>query len=140
MKTSSAFNSRSELFVWIKVLLKRSMQLGTCRDVLGNLVLFLTLSLPTTPRYCVFCIGCCCYHRWCVRVEKSKLPLCLRQRETRACFVPSQLQCILLLLLLWFQHGALCCCLLRPFRERKLKKKSTKNIHKKTFIFLSLLL
>lgn len=40
--------------------------------VLGNLVLFWTFSLPTTPRYCVFCIGCCCYHCWFVHIEKSR--------------------------------------------------------------------
>lgn len=32
---------------------------------------------------CFLCIGCCCYHRWCVCVDKSKLPLCLRQRGDR---------------------------------------------------------
>lgn len=77
------------------------------------------------PRYRVFCIGCCCYHRWCVRVEKSKRPLCLRQRETWACFLPRQLKCILLLLR--FRHGALCCYLLRPCRDRKKKKRSQIN-------------
>lgn len=68
---------------------------------------------------CFLCIGCCCYHRRCVCVDKSKLPLCLRQRETEAWFLPSHSQCIL-----WCWCRAPCCCLLTFFWERKTKKQN----------------
>lgn len=80
----------------------------------------------------VFCVLAAAAITAGVSVEKSKLPLCLRQRETEAWFLPCHSQCILL----WCQRGVPCCGLLTFLRKERFFKKRKQNF----FFSLTLLL
>lgn len=97
---------------------------------MGNLVLILALSLPTMPRYCVFCIGCyCCYHHWCVHRRANFHCVWGRGRLWPALYLKN-----------WNASSSLVSTWshLRLFRERQQKNIKTKKKH--SFHFLTLLL